>query len=671
MPMKIRHQASKPRIVGAPFGPAQRLFMWMVYLMVWHSSLYWIILVEASGDCQGSMFYCHVTDAYETDCTVCGDYNVADLGTNKCIKRQMFSSDYTVNDFFGLLIWFLSSGLAMASGAGGGGIYVPLGMLLLRFGAKTATGLSQASIFGSSLGGLFINLRQRHPIANRPVIDLDMALFLAPMEMAGAVLGVLIQQPLPDWSVILIMAVVLSYTSYLTLNKGFTQREKEKKAITLNKASLQEKDQVVDAVVLGDHIEQGNLNDTGTRDIEQGNGICSASLDGKEATQDGIEHAANKSSFRKEPDGDDVDTSAARPTDLGQVQVELSDATEGQHNFLSISKDEKPIIPATSFKPDSSETTTPSSTQRSLNGTTEPWVISAQAVDKNQENIGATKLELQETTAEVPKDAAAIIMGALEEGLPSYLRRRANQQMYTPDEWIHMDAKVPQRQWGYLIGLCLFLMLMLLLRGGKGVESMLKDAVPVCGAGYWILTCLSFLGLFLFGLVMARRAVHKSIRKQAVGYKFVDGDVLWTWRGAGFYAFWTFIAGIIAGLIGIGGGMVLGPLMLQMGLLPQVSTATTATLIVLTSASAAFMFITSGLVPLSYAATFFVVSFLGAYLGKAKIDRYVKERNATSILIFILAFIIASATIMISVAGVSRYSGQDWCLESAQPLCKG
>ena len=33
---------------------------------------------------------------------------------------------------------------------------MPLGLILLRFGAKAATGLSQASIFGASLGGILV-----------------------------------------------------------------------------------------------------------------------------------------------------------------------------------------------------------------------------------------------------------------------------------------------------------------------------------------------------------------------------------------------------------------------------------------------------------------------------------------------------------------------------------
>lgn len=49
---------------------------------------------------------------------------------------------------------------------------------------------------------------------------------------------------------------------------------------------------------------------------------------------------------------------------------------------------------------------------------------------------------------------------------------------------------------------------------------------------------------------------------------FVCGDVIH--QVSGIPPFFTFLIGIICSLLGIGGGELMGPLMLQMGLLPQV-----------------------------------------------------------------------------------------------------
>jgi hypothetical protein len=51
-------------------------------------------------------------------------------------------------------------------------------------------------------------------------------------------------------------------------------------------------------------------------------------------------------------------------------------------------------------------------------------------------------------------------------------------------------------------------------------------------------------------------------RTVAVDHPFLPDDVLWDYSKLRFYSFFTIWAGAVAGLIGIGGGMVLGPLML-------------------------------------------------------------------------------------------------------------
>ena len=154
-----------------------------------------------------------------------------------------------------------------------------------------------------------------------------------------------------------------------------------------------------------------------------------------------------------------------------------------------------------------------------------------------------------------------------------------------------------------------------------------------------------------------------------MNYPFNETDVLWDVKKLQFYSFFTFIAGIVAGLIGIGGGMVLGPLMLVMGINPRVSTATTATLILLTSSSVAVMFVMSGLVPWEYALYFFCVFLLGAYIGKTRIDAYIKKTGMASILIGILATIIGLATIGCIVILFMNLAEVDWCLDGFKPFC--
>jgi uncharacterized membrane protein YfcA len=103
----------------------------------------------------------------------------------------------------------------------------------------------------------------------------------------------------------------------------------------------------------------------------------------------------------------------------------------------------------------------------------------------------------------------------------------------------------------------------------------------------------------------------------------------------------------------------------------EVSTATTATMIMLTSSSVAIGGVVSSMITWDYFLGYFLIAFTGAFVGKLKIDRLVKKYDRTSLLIFILASIIAFATIMVTIAGLVRYSTTTpaWAFEGFTSAC--
>jgi hypothetical protein len=225
----------------------------------------------------------------------------------------------------------------------------------------------------------------------------------------------------------------------------------------------------------------------------------------------------------------------------------------------------------------------------------------------------------------------------------------------------------PKEKVASLVVLWIGLFIITLMKGGKGVDSIvgITCEAPV----YGVLVVVQFLWLFSFALIFGWVAHTSQAKRVAVDYPFLPGDPIWDWHALKLYGLFTFLAGIIAGLIGIGGGMVLGPMMLIMGIDPRVSTATTATMIVLTSSSVAVMFVISGLVPWSYAVFFFGVCLCGAYIGKTKIDGYVKRTGKASLLVLFLALIIAVATIGCLVVMLTRLADKGWCFDGFNEFC--
>lgn len=105
------------------------------------------------------------------------------------------------------------------------------------------------------------------------------------------------------------------------------------------------------------------------------------------------------------------------------------------------------------------------------------------------------------------------------------------------------------------------------------VGVLLGQTAVRCGTWqYWLVTLSSLPLLAAVSFYFARQRKERGWQK-----------LVWTGMG--------FMAGLCAALLGIGGGMIKGPLMLQMGTLPQVAVATSSFMILFTSAATTFNFL--------------------------------------------------------------------------------
>eukprot|EP01091_Cochliopodium_minus_P000984 TRINITY_DN10871_c0_g1_i1.p1 TRINITY_DN10871_c0_g1~~TRINITY_DN10871_c0_g1_i1.p1 ORF type:complete len:497 (-),score=97.34 TRINITY_DN10871_c0_g1_i1:32-1522(-) len=184
---------------------------------------------------------------------------------------------------------------------------------------------------------------------------------------------------------------------------------------------------------------------------------------------------------------------------------------------------------------------------------------------------------------------------------------------------------------------------LVLLRSTKGKINLLDIK---CGSWqYWTLFA-SVIPYILVVNFFIGRHLHKTYeRKEACGYEYQIGDVVWNWKNISLFSLVSIFAGIVAGFLGIGGALINSPMMMWYGIIPSVSVATTVFMTLFTSLSTTMQFMLIGRLSLYSALWYCGVGFVAGLLGMLGVGLIVKKYKKQSYVIFIVAFAILCATI--------------------------
>jgi uncharacterized membrane protein YfcA len=129
----------------------------------------------------------------------------------------MFSEKTLWRDLVGVVSSVFIVALGTGGGLGGGGLLVPLFAIL--YDSRLAIPLSKAAIFGGTIGSFIVNIRERHPHADRPLIEFNAALMLEPSALLGTIFGVLANRVFPNWVITGLLVLLLAFTVYRTARK--------------------------------------------------------------------------------------------------------------------------------------------------------------------------------------------------------------------------------------------------------------------------------------------------------------------------------------------------------------------------------------------------------------------------------------------------------------------
>lgn len=177
-----------------------------------------------------------------------------------------------------------------------------------------------------------------------------------------------------------------------------------------------------------------------------------------------------------------------------------------------------------------------------------------------------------------------------------------------------------------------------------------KSYTKTCSPLYWVFNVLQIpvtfgvSGYEAFCLYKGRRVI-KSKGESDTTLK-VHQLILYCASGV--------VAGIVGGLLGLGGGFILGPLFLELGIPPQVSSATATFAMTFSSSMSVVEYYLLKRFPVPYALFFFCVSIVAAVTGQFVVTKVITFLGRASLIIFILALTIFVSAVALGGVGIAQ-----------------
>lgn len=210
---------------------------------------------------------------------------------------------------------------------------------------------------------------------------------------------------------------------------------------------------------------------------------------------------------------------------------------------------------------------------------------------------------------------------------------------------VKADESEPESQMVYYLILILSVILMAVFNFLKG-DTLFPSIIgfEMCGLAYTGLF-VSYHIIVIIQTVLYGAYLSKDLEKQGSFYNEIYG----TKENIAKLAVLSYLTGLLSGAVGMGGGLIMNPVFLLIGLNPDVSTASCNVIVLATSIASSLCYTLAGYVGLLDGLGIMGFSMLGSITGIYLVKQQVEKHKRMSIIVFILAFMLTLVGIMVPI----------------------
>ncbi|KAL1813257.1 hypothetical protein DCAR_0625558 [Daucus carota subsp. sativus] len=186
--------------------------------------------------------------------------------------------------------------------------------------------------------------------------------------------------------------------------------------------------------------------------------------------------------------------------------------------------------------------------------------------------------------------------------------------------------------------------------------QIIKNDLVVCSSWYWVLNLLQLpVALGVFGYECVKLYTESKKRRNTGNPESVcEAAIEWTMPNLVFCALCGILGGTVGGLLGSGGGFILGPLLLEIGVIPQVASATATFVMMFSSSLSVVEFYLLKRFPIPFALYLMFISVLAGFWGQLFIRKLIAVLKRASLIVFILSAVIFASALTMGVVGTEK-----------------
>lgn len=186
--------------------------------------------------------------------------------------------------------------------------------------------------------------------------------------------------------------------------------------------------------------------------------------------------------------------------------------------------------------------------------------------------------------------------------------------------------------------------------------QVIKNFTKDCSLWYWVLNFMQIpVALVVYGFEAVKLYKESKERRMNGNMESVcEATIQWSALQLAFCAFAGLLGGTVGGLLGSGGGFILGPLLLELGVIPQVASATATFVMMFSSSLSVIEFYFLGRFPIPYALFLIAVSVAAGFWGQFFVRKLVLVLKRASVIVFILSAVIFASALTMGVVGIEK-----------------